>query len=336
MRIAGDLRPMPNTSLSGIECTAMIREALGPEATSDLAGTDEIDACHAIGALGRFRIRASRGHVGPAAVFRAIPETVPPLERLGLPRSVASFAGLRRGLVILAGPTGSGKTTTLASIVDAINRSRRVSVVTIEKPVEHVHASRASMVIQREVGRHAASFAAGVAAALRDGPEVIVIGDVSSPDTIRAAMEAASRGHLVLTAMCASSAIDAIERVLESCAPSELPRARCQLALHLQGVIAQTLVKRKDDKGRCPAVEALLNLANMPTLIRDGKLQQAYATLQSSGRVGMSTLNDSLVRLVSEGQVDSREALAASMDRDALLKGLLAAGVEIGERALQA
>ncbi len=326
---SGELRFLSDRPLSHEQCAALIREAIGDAAVEELQESEDVEVCQSFGALGRFRFSVYLTHLGMAAVVRSIPEVVPTPDQLGLPQSVASFSTLRRGLVLLAGASGSGKTTTLAAIINLINHSRSCQIITIEKPIEHLHPSVQSIVAQREVGRHTSSFARGVATALRKGADVIALGDLSEPGSVQVAVEAANRGHLVLAAVCATSAVEAIERALEAWAPGEQPRARSRLAANLQGVVVQTLVRRKDKVGRTPAAEVLLNVGNMPSLLREGKLQQAQATIQAGARVGMSTLNDSLVRLVTEDIIHSTEALTASLDRDGLLRGLQSAGVEL-------
>ena len=263
----------------------------------------ELDFSYAVPGSARFRVNVfqQREHLG--AVMRMIPWEIKPLEELGMPEVIGSFAALKRGLVLVTGPTGSGKSTTLAAIIDRINRSRRGHIVTIEDPIEFLHEHRGCLVNQREVGADTHGFRNALKHVLRQDPDVILVGELRDLDTISVALTAAETGHLVFATLHTQSAQDTITRVVDVFPAEQQQQVRTQLAATLQGVVCQTLVKTVDGRGRAAAVEVMVCNSGIRAMIRDDKLQQIQGALQAGARDGMQTLNAHLAGLVKAGRI---------------------------------
>ena len=241
------------------------------------------------------------------AVMRLIPWEIKPLESLGMPPVIDTFAALKRGLVLVTGPTGSGKSTTLAAIIDKVNRSRRGHILTIEDPVEFLHVHRGCLVNQREVGQDTHGFRAALKHALRQDPDVILVGELRDLDTISVALTAAETGHVVFATLHTQSVQDTITRIVDVFPSNQQQQVRTQLASTLQGVVCQTLVKTVDGKGRAAAVEIMVCNSGIRAMIRDGKLQQIQGALQAGAKDGMQTLNAHLAALVKAGRISFEE-----------------------------
>jgi twitching motility protein PilT len=248
--------------------------------------------------------------------MRMIPWEILPLEDLGMPGVLASFADLKRGLVLVTGPTGSGKSTTLAAIIDRINRTRRGHIVTIEDPIEFLHEHRGCLVNQREVGADTHGFRNALKHVLRQDPDVILVGELRDLDTISVALTAAETGHLVFATLHTQSAQDTITRVVDVFPAEQQQQIRTQLAATLQGVVCQTLVKTLDGKGRAAAVEVMVCNSGIRAMIRDDKLQQIQGALQAGARDGMQTLNAHLAGLVKAGRISYEAGLEHCSNRD--------------------
>ena len=273
---------------------------------NDPASRNELDFGYGIPGVGRFRVNvhASRGSVG--AAVRALADRIPGLEELGLPPAAAEFTKAKRGLVLVTGPTGSGKSTTLASLVDAINRTRRDHILTIEDPIEYMHNSKMSYVTQREVGStgDTLSFRNALKYALRQDPDVILIGEMRDFETIGIAITSAETGHLVFGTLHTSSAAQTVSRIVDVFPTDQQPQVRTQLASTIVGVISQVLLPRRDGSGRVAACELMTANAAVRNNIRAGKVEAIYQTLQTSAAEGMQTMDQSLIRLCREGVVD--------------------------------
>ena len=277
----------------------------------------DADFSLALRGLGRFRVATFLQDRGAAAVFRLIPDAVPTLAQLGLGPVFQQLADLPRGLVCVTGPTGSGKSTTLAALIDHINTHRQRHILTIEDPIEFVHSSQRSLVSQREVERHARSFAAALRAALREDPDVILIGELRDLETVRLALTAAETGHLVLATLHPASAAKTIDRIIDVFPAEEKAVVRSMLAESLQAVVAQTLLKRVGG-GRVAAHELMLATPAIRNLVREARVAQLYSAIQTGAQYGMQTLDQALKDLVAKGLVERQAARWLARDADAL------------------
>jgi twitching motility protein PilT len=263
----------------------------------------ELDFAYSVPGAARFRVNVFQQRDTLGAVMRLIPWEILPLEDLGMPDVIAGFTTLKRGLVLVTGPTGSGKSTTLAAMIDRINRSRRGHIMTIEDPIEFLHEHRGCLVNQREVGADTHGFRAALKHVLRQDPDVILVGELRDLDTISVALTAAETGHLVFATLHTQSAQDTITRIVDVFPADQQQQVRTQLAATLQGVVCQTLVKTVDGKGRAAAVEVMVCNSGIRAMIRDDKLQQIQGSLQAGAKDGMQTLNAHLAALVKAGRI---------------------------------
>ena len=307
---------------------------LGPETVLELLGdmledrnrkefeaANDTDFALALPGVARFRVNLFRDLGGVGAVFRLIPNTILTLDQLGMPAVVTEFCKIPKGLVLVTGPTGSGKSTTLAAMVDLINRERKEHVITLEDPVEFVHRSQLSLVNQREVGSHTMSFAAAIRAALREDPDIILVGEMRDHETVSLALEAANTGHLVLATLHTSTAVSTIERIVGLFPPEEQSRIQVTLADVVRGIVAQNLLQRIGG-GRVAAFEILVSSAAVSNLIREGKTHQIVSSMQTGKAAGNQLLNDSLADLVKSGTVEYEDALSKAVDKADLAKRL--------------
>jgi twitching motility protein PilT len=276
----------------------------------------ELDFAYSVPGKARFRVNIyqQRGSIG--AVMRLIPWKIMSLESLGMPAVIGTFADLKRGLVLVTGPTGSGKSTTLAAVIDKVNHSRRGHILTIEDPVEFLHAHGSCLVNQREVGQDTHGFRAALKHALRQDPDVILVGELRDLDTISVALTAAETGHLVFATLHTQSAQDTITRIVDVFPADQQQQVRTQLAATLQGVVCQTLAKTVDGKGRAAAVEVMVCNSGIRAMIRDDKLQQIQGSLQAGAKDGMQTLNAHLAALVKSGRISFAEGLEHCSNRE--------------------
>ena len=294
----------------------------------------ELDFAYTISSGTRFRVNIyqQRGFLGGA--FRIIPTELKQLKELGIPESVASFAQLQRGLVLVTGPTGSGKSTTLAALVDLVNSTRSDHIVTIEDPIEFLHTHKNSMVNQREVGADTHSFAAALKHVLRQDPDVILVGELRDLETVSIALTAAETGHLVFATLHTQDAPQTIDRIIDVFPPHQQGQVRAQLAATLQGVLCQTLVKRADGLGRAVATEVLVTTPAIANLIREGKTYQIISMMQSGRSLGMHTMDQHLAELVHEGTITVSAALEKANDLDGIERLLQGAAALFGRTTL--
>ena len=300
IRVDGDIEPLDLPPFDSRQIGTAI-EAIVPE-SSDLL---ETDFCIELPDVARFRVNAFRHQRGAGAVFRTVPSTVPSMEELGMGPVFRRIADLSRGLVLVTGPTGSGKSTTLAAMIDYVNGVRRDHILTIEDPVEFVHQPRRCLVNQRQLGRDTASFADALRAALREDPDVILIGEMRDLETIRLALTAAETGHLVFGTLHTSSAPQTIDRIVDVFGAGEKETIRSMLSESLQAVVSQTLLKRVGG-GRVAAHEIMLGTPAVRHLIREHKVAQLRSAIQTSAAVGMQTLEQSKERLAAAGLITAR------------------------------
>ena len=305
LRIDGDLEAASQPPVSAAE----VRAAVDRVAPGKADGGADADFVVDMPGVARFRVNAFEQARGPAAVFRVVPFAVPTMADLGMGAVFRRIADVPHGLVIVTGATGSGKSTTLAAIVDYINASRQQHILTIEDPIEFVHEPRGCLVTQREVGRDCADFASALRAALRQDPDVILIGEMRDSEAIRLTLTAAETGHLVLATLHAPSAPSAVDRIVDVFPGTEKDAVRTLLSDCLQAVVAQTLVKRVDG-GRVAAHEIMLATPAVRSLIREHKVAQLHSAIQTSAAVGMRTIDQSLKTLVETGEVDADTARA--------------------------
>jgi twitching motility protein PilT len=291
---------------------------------SQFQNEHDTDFAYEIENLARFRANLFEDNRGPGGVFRVIPAEILTAEQLGLPASVMDLCSLSKGLVLVTGPTGSGKSTTLAGMIDHINATRSEHIITIEDPIEFVHGDRKCLVNQREVGGHTESFKRALRAALREDPDIILVGELRDLETIEIALETAETGHLVFGTLHTTTAASTVDRIIDQFPADRQAQIRTMLSGSLKGVVAQTLCK-KVGGGRCAALEILLVNSGVASLIREGKTHQITSQMQMGGKAGMRLMNDSLAELVQSGTVSPDEALHRSVDRHGLT-GLLNEG----------
>jgi twitching motility protein PilT len=283
---------------------------------------DELDFSFGVQNLSRFRGNCYKQRGCVALAIRQIPYEIVPIAKLGLPQVLNRFAERPRGLVLVTGPTGSGKSTTLASMLDKINKERRGHIITIEDPIEFVHRHQNCIVNQREVGTDTHSFAAGLKYALRQDPDIILIGEMRDLETISAALTIAETGHLVLATLHTNSAAESINRIIDAFPGHQQAQIRAQLAFVLEGVVTQTLLPRARGRGRAVAAEIMVCTPAIRACIRDEKVHQIYSLLQAGKKHGMQTMNDSLTQLYLSGEVALEEALRRSPDPNELLRAV--------------
>ncbi|MCG0278421.1 MAG: type IV pilus twitching motility protein PilT [Thermanaeromonas sp.] len=286
--------------LTGAVSEALAKQILGPR-WEEFENRKELDLAYSLPGIGRFRVNVfyQRGSVG--AAIRLVNTVVPTLEELGLPPVVGELADHAHGLVLVTGPTGSGKSTTLAAMIDRINERRSCHIITLEDPIEYLHQHKKSIVNQREIGSDSPSFASALRAALRQDPDVILVGEMRDLETMATAITAAETGHLVLTTLHTSSAVQSIDRIIDVFPPHQQPQIRIQLAETLVGVITQQLLPRADGQGRVVAAEILVATPAVRNLIREGKTHQIISVMQTGGRFGMQTMEMALRNLAARG-----------------------------------
>lgn len=325
VRVDGTMRSLGQQTLALATMRELLREIAPDDHWAEYEESRDTDFAYALDGVGRFRANYFRTIDGPAAVFRLIPDRILSASELGLSEAILRLCSLRKGLVLVTGPTGSGKSTTLAAMVDHINQSRAEHIITIEDPVEFVHPNKRCLVSQREVGTHTRSFASALRAALREDPDVILVGELRDLETTSIALELAETGHLVFATLHTTTAAKTVDRVIDQFPAEQQEQVRAMLSTSLKGVISQTLLKKKGG-GRVAALEVLLVTGAVANSIREGKTHQIALAMQTGKQLGMRELNDALMERVLQGVVEPREALSKAVDRDALHKELLRHG----------
>ncbi|MBA3559645.1 MAG: type IV pilus twitching motility protein PilT [Gemmatimonadaceae bacterium] len=314
-RIHGEIQRDPTGApISNDKLQAMLVGVMPERNRLEYASSNDTDFAHEIDGLARFRCNALRDRMGAAAVFRVIPAAVVTVDQLGITEEVRKLCFLTKGLVLVTGPTGSGKSTTLCSLVDLVNRTRNDHVITIEDPIEFVHPNKNCLITQRQVGVHTSSFKSALRAALREDPDIILVGELRDLETVSIAIETAETGHLVFGTLHTTTAAGTIDRLIDQFPADRQAQIRTMLSDSLKGVISQTLCK-KIGGGRVAAREVLLSIPAVSNLIREGKTFQIASVMQTSRRLGMVTLNDALIDLVDAKQVESKEAYMKAVDK---------------------
>jgi len=305
VRVDGELVPLERFGrLAPAPLRSMIYGILTNRQRRVLEDERELDCSHPLPGKGRFRVSVFFQRDSIGAVMRAIPNTIAPLEELGMPPAVGELTRLTRGLVLVTGPAGSGKSTTLASLIDRINTTRAAHIMTVEDPIEFMHRHRRSIVNQREVGADTLSFASALKHALRQDPDVILVGEMRDLETIATAITAAETGHLVLATLHTMNAAQSVERIIDVFPAHQQQQVRIQLAGTLQAVVAQQLLPRRHREGRVAAVEFMRTTPAIRNLIRSGKIHQIPTAMQAGGKLGMQTMDQALARLVKAGEVE--------------------------------
>ena len=321
LRIDGELERIAGQAvLTQDTLQPLLHEILPGSKMDQFESTGDVDFGYEIPGLARFRSNLFNHKYGLGAVFRKIPSKVLTAEALGLPPILTRAAMLKKGLVLVTGPTGSGKSTTLAAMVDYANRNRKDHILTVEDPIEFVHESQGCIVNHREVGLHTMTFASALRGALREDPDIILVGEMRDLETISLAIEAAATGHLVFGTLHTENAAKTVDRIVEVFPHGEQPQIRNTLSTALRVVVAQNLFKRIDQKGRCAALEILVCTAAISNLIRDAKTVQIASAMQTGKALGMQTLDDAIQDLLTKKWISPEEAYEKSIDKNRFAK----------------
>lgn len=316
IRVSGELEHVATLpALQHPDLVELLREIAPTAKWEQFVRTGDVDFGYELPGIARFRCNFFNQKSGCAAVFRQIPSKVLTAEQLNLPPVLTKAAMLKKGLVLVTGPTGSGKSTTLAAMIDHANKHRRDHILTVEDPIEFVHESQGCMVNHREVGLHTESFAAALKGALREDPDIILVGEMRDLETIRLAVEAAATGHLVFGTLHTTNAAKTVDRIIEVFPPEEQNQIRNTLSTSLRCVVAQNLFKRCDTKGRCAALEILVCNSAIGNLIRENKTFQIPSAMQLGKKVGMQTLDDAILDLLNKKMISPEEAYDKCIDK---------------------
>lgn len=315
LRMRGELVPMNAPVLTPESNKQILFEILDPAQRELIEKNKDLDKAYELEGVGRFRCNFMYQHHGIGAVFRLIPTKILTLDQLGMPEAVKKIAHYQRGLVLVTGPTGSGKSTTMAAIIDSINDNYAKHIITIEDPLEFVHPNKKCIFSQREVGTHAESFAQALKVASREDPDVILVGEMRDLETIALALTCAELGILVFGTLHTNSAGKTIDRIINSFPAEEQSQTRTMLSESLKAVVAQQLLKTKDGKGRCAAIEVLMGSSALASIIRDGKITQVESLIQSGRSQGMQTMDYHLQVLINEGKISREAAREKAIDK---------------------
>lgn len=332
MRVRGDLVRADYPPMPILEHQEMLLGLLSEEKRHQLIDFKEVDLSYNVEGLSRFRVNMfwQRGHIG--AVFRVIPFKIRTIDELRLPQVTKRLAILPRGLILVTGPTGSGKSTSLAAMINHINLNKKLHIMTVEDPIEYVHQDKTSIINQRELGSDTKTFADALKHVLRQNPDVILVGEMRDLETIQLAITAAETGHLVMSTLHTNDAAQTVDRIVDVFPPDQQSQIRTQLSVTIQGIVSQTLLPTKDGAGRVAAFEVLVATPAIRTLIRDGKTHQLPMDLQTGAELGMQTMDGCLLNLLKEGAIDWEHAFAKcsnaqDFQRRAMNMGLVEANV---------
>jgi twitching motility protein PilT len=315
LRMNGDLRPIKFRELSDTELETYIHEILTTKQLERLESGHDLDFSYVGEESGRFRVNVFRKATGIGAVFRFIPGEVPTLEQLHVPEILKTFCDYHQGMVLVTGSTGTGKSTTLAAMIDYLNKTRSLNIISLEDPIEFVHPSKQSQIIQREVGTHVTSFADGVRSAMREDPDVILVGELRDAETISMAMTAAETGHLVLGTLHTTGAVKTIDRIIDAL-PGELrEQTKGFLAMSLKAVITQVLIKTPDGRGRRAVLEILVNTRAIAKLISSDQTHQIPSQLQTGKNLGMRLMDSALLDAINAKEIDPDDAIRFANDK---------------------
>ncbi|MBW1998644.1 MAG: type IV pilus twitching motility protein PilT [Deltaproteobacteria bacterium] len=319
LRIGGELERVKYKKLDNDSLKAMLYEIAPEHKVKEFEETGDVDFAYEIPGLARYRANFFMQKYGVGAVFREIPSRIATCEELGLPKVVKRLATLPRGLVLVTGPTGSGKSTTLAAVIHEANKTRKEHILTIEDPIEFVHESQMAVVNHREVGMHTRSFAAALRGALREDPDIILVGEMRDLETISLAIEASATGHLVYATLHTTSASKTVDRIIEVFPVNQQEQIRNTLADGIRAVISQTLFKRRDGQGRVAALEIMIASPAVRNLIREGKTYQIPSMIQTGKKYGMQSLDDAIMELLQKKLISADDAYLKSNDKSKFL-----------------
>ena len=315
LRIHGTLRRLENTQISSSGLRSAIAEITTDKQQRTLEENLELDFAYAIPNVARFRTNLFFQLRGEAAAFRTIPDRIRSLEELRAPKGLYQLCRHKKGIVLVTGPTGSGKSTTLAGMIDVINQERREHILTIEDPIEYVHKSKSCLINQRELGEHTRSFANALRSALREDPDVILVGEMRDLETISLALTAAETGHLVFATLHTMSAAETVNRIVDVFPPEQQRQIRAMFANAVQGIVAQRLLPTRDGRGRVGIHEIMIATAAVRNLIREEKTHQIHSAIQTGAEFGMQTIDQALRKYLEEGLISKEEALSHATDK---------------------
>jgi len=315
LRMQGDLLPIKFRDLRAVELEGYIAEILTRAQSEHFAGGHDLDFSYVSGEGGRFRVNVYRKDTGIGATFRAIPSQVPSLDKMGMPAILTKLCDYHQGMILVTGSTGTGKSTTLAAMINLLNETRKLNIISLEDPIEFVHPSKHSQVIQRELGTHIPSFAEGVRAAMREDPDVILVGELRDAETISMAMTAAETGHLVLGTLHTTSAVKTIDRIIDALPVEEREQTKSFLAQSLLAVVTQILVKTPDSRGRKAICEILMMTRAIAKLIQTEQTHQIPTQLQMGKDLGMQLFDQALLAAIAAREIDPDDAYSYATDK---------------------
>ncbi|MCP4688465.1 MAG: type IV pilus twitching motility protein PilT [Desulfobacterales bacterium] len=319
LRLHGELRPLDHPRLTPESNREILFEILSPAQQREVETNRDFDMAYELKDVGRFRCNFLYQHRGVGAVFRIIPTKILTLEQLNLPEVLTTIAEFKSGMVLVTGPTGSGKSTTLAAIIDYINRTRPAHIITIEDPLEFVHQNKQCLFTQREIGTHAKTFSDALITASREDPDIILVGEMRDLETISLALTCAELGILVFGTLHTNSAVKTIDRIINAFPTEQQPQTRTMLSESLTAVVAQQLLKTKDGAGRCAANEVLIGSPALASMIRESKISQIGSFIQTGTKVGMQTMDQHLMKLIQEDKI-TKEAAREKAENKALFE----------------
>lgn len=320
IRKNGRLVRLQDKILDSRDIETYIKQMLTEKQMNELTEKGQVDLSFSWDGIGRFRINAFKQRGSLGAAIRLVNSSVKTVAELGLPNVVSELARKTKGLILVTGPTGSGKSTTLASIINQINEERDCHILTLEDPIEYLHRHKKSIVNQREIGNDSISYAAALKAALREDPDVILVGEMRDIDTISIAITAAETGHLVLSTLHTTGAASTIDRVIDVFTPHQQQQIRIQLSVILQGVISQQLLPRSDKPGRAAAIEIMVATPAIKNLVREGKTHQLDSLIQTGGKFGMQTMDNSLANLYKKGMITQEDLMAHASSQENIIR----------------
>ncbi len=320
VRVNGELYPLDKPALMPEDTEKMVFNVLTEEMISDIEKDGEIDLSFSSPGIGRYRINAFKQRNSYGMALRIIPMEIPSMDKLNLPNAIRNLSTLKRGLILVTGPTGSGKSTTLASLIDKINKERSCHILTLEDPIEYLHKHNKSILNQREIGKDSKSFTAALRASLRQDPDVILVGEMRDLETISIALTAAETGHLVLSTLHTSGAAKTIDRIIDVFPPHQQQQIRVQISSVLQCVISQQLLPRKKKDGRIAAFEIMMMTSAIRNLIREDKIHQIDTSILTGASLGMTTMDNSILSIYKNGFIDREIAIKNAINEDYIKK----------------